>query len=310
MQINKPCSYGSAFFDGESGIHEIWIGVSDQLTSTEANIQPYILYQRLCKPCTTSCLVACDQHCLQNSVGFHLIHFKITNLSLKNSAFHQFNSTEDNNKDYKQAKKSTINTYYLKVKVLNFAGEATVGISKGIVVDTTPPKFKTVTCIDPDYSLDEPSEYQASTTSVGAFWECEEDVSQVTGYFISVGSHPGWSDIFKGSRSNTDLRTKRRFEGLDGLLVNGQTYFVVVTAVNSAGLTSNMSCQTTVDRSPPNVKNISAKPEGAFKSFTDGEPVNMMKDTKRIVLNWSGGPKDVKFYGMKYFPTCQKALVV
>ncbi|GAB1602264.1 uncharacterized protein LOC115224694 [Argonauta hians] len=306
VQTKKLCKYGSAFFDGDSGIHEIWLGLSDERTAEVSPVMPYKLHSRFCKPCMSSCSIGCDRKCSAaefQGKGFDVVHFNLTGLNLIRSEFNATtNDSLQNPGSPGQLKSSSMSYYYLQVKAVNFAGQETVGLSKGTMVDLTPPLFQAVTCVDPSYSMDEPSDYQGTTESVGAYWECEEDVGEIIDYTLGVGTRPGKADVFmeggkdlriKGQR---DLRTKRALAGLDRLLRTNQTYYVVVIATNNAGLQSNMSCNITVDTEPPSVVGVVPKTAGAYRSFSTGEPASLLEDSSRIEINWAGGPKEVAFY--------------
>jgi len=59
------------------------------------------------------------------------------------------------------------------------------------MVDTTPPDLQYVRCVDPSNSMDEPSNYQGTNSSMGAYWECSEDVGDIVEYVIQIGTQPG-----------------------------------------------------------------------------------------------------------------------
>lgn len=263
---------------------------------------PYKLHSRFCNPCLSPCTIGCESNCSSAESqrnGFNVIHFKLTGLKLIPSSF----NAPPNGTLSSLKKSDNLISYYLQVKVVNYAGQETVGVSKGIMVDLTPPKFQSVTCIDPSYSMDEPSDYQGTTTSVGAYWECEEDVSEIIDYTLGIGTKPGVADVYIEEekdikkKEQRDLRKKRALNGLEHLLQRKHTYYVIVIATNNAGLKANMSCNITIDTDPPVVKNILSKLVGTYKSFSDGDPASLLEDSNHIEINWSGGPKEIAFYG-------------
>ncbi len=133
-------------------------------------------------------------------------------------------------------------SYYVYVKSLNNAGLwSSVGVSDGIMVDTSPPATPVVV---------DDGGYQASTTSLHASWSSTDPQSGVTGYQYAIGasaSDPG-SGYIVGWTSASSSVTRT---GLS--LTSGQTYYFYVKAQNGAGMWSaaGTSDGITVDASPP-----------------------------------------------------------
>jgi hypothetical protein len=178
------CVHGAAFYDGESNIKELWVGVSD-ITNNTDSISPMMPYKTFCNLCQPGCNIGCEKACANKRFeDFEIIDLLIGNLSL-------IPATVDNSHGESGGNQLNATTYYLNIKAVNFAGQETLVQSKGIMVDTTPPDLQYVRCVDPSNSMDEPTNYQGTNSSMGAYWECSEDVGDIVEYVIQIGTQPG-----------------------------------------------------------------------------------------------------------------------
>ena len=61
-KLESSCTKGAGFYDGESSVKEVWIGVSnsDNLTGNVVDLFPYTKY---CNPCYSYCPEFCDINC-------------------------------------------------------------------------------------------------------------------------------------------------------------------------------------------------------------------------------------------------------
>lgn len=78
------CIYGFGFYDGESGIVEIWIGVLDNINIV-GNIWEFELYQIMCILCSLNCNFSCDDNCFffdNKFEEFKIIKIKLDGLNL------------------------------------------------------------------------------------------------------------------------------------------------------------------------------------------------------------------------------------
>lgn len=181
---SMKCVHGAAFYDGESSIKELWVGVSDIINNTDS-ISPMMPYKTFCNLCQPGCNIGCEKACANKRFeDFEIIDLLIGNLSL-------IPATVDNSHGESGGNQLIATTYYLNIKSVNFAGQETLVQSKGIMVDTTPPDLQYVRCVDPSNSMDEPTSYQGTNSSMGAYWECSEDVGDIVEYVIQIGTQPG-----------------------------------------------------------------------------------------------------------------------
>lgn len=114
-------------------------------------------------------------------------------------------------------------TYYMSVRATDGAGnQSTVGISPGVIVDTTAPAV-----------TDGPTvEAWTPETSIAARWYAEDPESLVRKYEYSVGTEPGETDVVGWS----DVGFSLQMEHTGLTLTNGQQYYVNVRVTNGAGL--------------------------------------------------------------------------
>jgi hypothetical protein len=59
---SMKCVHGAAFYDGESNIKELWVGVSDIINNTDS-ISPMMPYKNFCNLCQPGCNIGCEKAC-------------------------------------------------------------------------------------------------------------------------------------------------------------------------------------------------------------------------------------------------------
>ncbi|XP_069132408.1 uncharacterized protein [Argopecten irradians] len=140
--------------------------------------------------------------------------------------------------------------YYVSVIAYNGAGLSSLATSWAFVVETSPPVGGEV--YDGEFDAAnhiKDIDYQTSTSVVSSHWEGFQDPhTAITEYVVSIGQCKQCEDII--SEYSVGLNTELRIEHL--LLKPGQTYYVTVTACNTADLcTSATSDGVTIDNSAP-----------------------------------------------------------
>ncbi|XP_067664253.1 uncharacterized protein [Haliotis asinina] len=278
---DKECLHGKPFFDGESGIKEIWMGVGSNASSVD-NVIPFQLKSTFCLPCNDRCMEVCDPNCTVSNLDT----LDVLSLELKHIALeHSEKLPENNNSDASKLMEYKAPTYYISVKAVNFADESTVAISNAFQVDITPPKFEYMMCVDPQHSLDEPTTFIGSNNSVGAFWECNEDVSEIAEYTVQIGSKEGGNDILKAT--SVGLKRKVGLTLEHAIMDDGKTYYVTVTAINSAGISAKTTCNVTVLVGAPAVSSVYT--QSLFTSGLTKHGVALTPSQHKIGLNVHGG---------------------
>ncbi|XP_060074374.1 uncharacterized protein LOC132554093 [Ylistrum balloti] len=246
---DKLCLHGAGFYDGESSIKEIWVGVTDNDNCTDS-ISPMQLYQTLCLPCEFECLEDCSETCQYEE--FDLIRIDITGLKLLPTLASAINGSE-----YEfQIEQS--HTYYVTIEAVNFAGQKSTSRSNAIMVDTSHAVCEYVRCLDPENSMEEPTEYIGSNNTVAAYWSCLDAESEVYSYSVGIGSSPDTTDIY--NMSDIGLATKSQIFLTNGNTFNhGSMYYFNVWAYNAAGSPGKFSCKFNVELYPPDVENVTTK---------------------------------------------------
>ncbi|XP_045189288.2 uncharacterized protein LOC123546793 [Mercenaria mercenaria] len=288
---DKPCRHGRGFYDEESGIKDIWLGVSDS-KNIQGNIVPVSMYKSFCYPCRKPCEHLCNQPCNKTrlSGGFDLIPLTKSALNLK--------AARINNICLNEASETTCNSsaYYLNVKIVDFAGQETVAYSNAVQVDSTAPECDYVKCLDPDYSKDEPTEHLGSSSSIGAYWNCSEDVSRIESYKVRVFLTKTGEIVMKSK--DAGRKSKQWFNLANGTFEDNKDYTVEVTAINSAGLTVNETCSVHVNLHPPDVSGSSTKPlyTEAVSDESDEGNIYWTSSQTSMGIQWHGGSADTEFY--------------
>ena len=137
--------------------------------------------------------------------------------------------------------------YFNTIKVTNALGMVALMASDGMGFDTTPPSFRYVH--DGDHTLRDKN-YLPNITYLQATYRAVDLTSGVKEYFVGVGSKPGSDDVLKMQSFGT-----QRSVDLIGNYSTEMKYYIVVEAVNSAGLKSrNVSNGVFIDTTPPTCK--------------------------------------------------------
>lgn len=185
LSTDKPCMHGLPFADNESGIKEVLVGLSDTKNINDTGSKsPLTRFKTFCKPCRPGCNVDCNPLCKTDQTDFNIVPFTIKNVSLEHATIDKSNISSTGTNFHVPA-------YYINVKVVNYAGLETIVTSDAIMVDISPPNLDFVRCLDPSDSMDAPSQYQGTNTSMAAYWDGSEDVGDITAYNISIGKRPG-----------------------------------------------------------------------------------------------------------------------
>ena len=285
----KKCLNGQAFYDGESGIKEIWAGVSDS-KSELGNVSPLTLVHRFCFLCKESCSDLCKKNCsdLKQTEDYEVFDVNITGLALTETRAESacLNVTSDEH--------CNSTSYYLTTKVVNFAGQATFAHSNAILVDVTPPACDYMKCVDPEYSADEPTSHLGSSSTIGSYWNCSEDVGLIEYFEVHVTSLDG-SDVLMEPR-NVGTKTKVSFSLSNNTFKDQQDYMVHMVIVNNAGLLNAYNCTVHVNLYPPNVSSTETTSLYSVDSAL-GENTARTDSQTKIGIRWSGGNKDIEYYG-------------
>ncbi|KAK3589126.1 hypothetical protein CHS0354_017092 [Potamilus streckersoni] len=299
ISTDKPCMYGTGFYDRESSIKEIWIGIANSLNET-GNVREMKLEKTFCLPCNQKCPMVCDPNCTYESLyAFDIMSFKISNLKLLSSSNISAHEKEDTQSaaETKSFDSLHANSYFINVRILNFAGLETNVNSKAVIIDDTPPTATYVICADPIHNQDEPAVFQGTNSSMAAFWDFDDDISQIMGYTVSIGSRNGLDDIV--SNMEVGLRKSVVIQNLTDYLSDNETYFITVTATNEAKLKTSSSCNITIDLNFPNVADSGA---GTMFSIavTDAPPnVTFLGSSDSIGVDWKNEDPDVEFFEMQ-----------
>ena len=291
---DKPCRHGAGFYDGQSAIKELWLGVSDDIKQM-GNIKPLQLYQTFCYPCMQPCKELCKQPCNGTvlSEGFNLIPIDQTGLSMESVKSGQpcANISSD------ESCNST--AYYFNVKMVNFAGQETYTLSNGIQIDTTPPECEYVRCTDPDFNIDQPTEYLGSSSIIGAYWNCTEKESLIVDYRAEVIHTQRGMIVMNSTR--VGVVTKHKFTLDNNTFEDRNDYELRITVVNTAGLTSTASCHVHVNLYPPDVSGV-----GTEALYTDGSTSSSTNtpywtdSQTSIGIQWKDGTNDTEFIGKNF----------
>ncbi|KAK3085116.1 hypothetical protein FSP39_024684 [Pinctada imbricata] len=284
IEQDKACLHGTGFYDPDSGIKEIWVGVSDSLNSTD-NVAKMTKYKENCVICKQGCDFGCDKKCVPNN--FDILPIKLHHLNLESSVFNQTNISQT-------IDIGNTTTYYMNVKMVNYAGQETTVRSNGIMVDSTPPVCDYMRCTDPTHSIDEQTKYLGSNNTIGAFWSCDEDISQIQKYVLSVGTFKGGNDTF--AETSFGIDTKVAFNLSDGTFFqHNKRYYVNLKAINVAGQSSTYSCDMLVQLIPPSINETVAEPMFGGRLSSD-QSVYLMEDDENVGVAWSSKVDDTEFY--------------
>ena len=259
----RPCQFGKAFYDMESAVQQIYIGVGN--TSYTDNIVPYYLAYELCHSCNLPCdHYKCTDQCQPElDDGYLILTAHLTNLTLdpgeletEEQIFSRFSDYEGesyNDSAY------IANRFHVLIKATNDAGLEKVSVSPGVQIDITPPVLVDIEATDPEYDPLVPTEYQWSNSSLAGWWDFEDKESPVFEYNVGIGTLPNTTDVVESH--SVGGQTSIVFDDLEGIIQLGKKYFITVEAINAAGLSSFASTAgVTVYVIPPDVSNSTSEP--------------------------------------------------
>ncbi|KAK7460764.1 hypothetical protein BaRGS_00038811, partial [Batillaria attramentaria] len=309
MPVKVPplCSYGSAFQDDDSGIKEIWAGVSDSFNAT-ANIAPFQLLQSYCLPC----LMGCDSICSACSRKFVSDDFTVLSLtrdglSLKaakgvsaENTTSQANATSMLDTDSEEDLNNPIHTYYMDIKVVDHSGIETVAKSDGFLVDTSPPIINFLRCFDPEYSGDEAVSFLGNNHTVGIQWDVYDDISNIEGVDLYLGTKPGLDDISPRIFLKEDLRNYV-FRDVTPRFQDGTVYYVTIEVKNGAGMVNETWNNFTVKMSAPDMSAVKLSLPNVTTESVAGTEVGILDNTERLELNLNLDPEQENQLDVEYY---------
>ena len=289
--VDKPCRHGVGFYDGQSAIKELWLGVSD-IVNEPGNIKPMELFQRFCFPCIRPCLGLCELPCNGTFLteGFNLIPIQQTGLLMESL------NQEQSCTNITSEESCNSTAYYINAKLINFAGQETYAFSNGIQIDTSPPVCYYVKCTDPTFNIDQPTKYLGSSSSIGAYWNCTEKESQIVEHKVEVVHKQSGIIVF--NKTSVGLSTKHQIFLDNGTLEDMNDYQLSVYILNTADLVTTGSCSVRVNLFPPDVSNVDS--EVLFTDGTEPSSANApywASSQTTIGMQWNGGTEDTEFYG-------------
>ena len=124
--------------------------------------------------------------------------------------------------------------YCIKIKAENLAGVQTEPVSSdGFIVDTTPPDTKLAMVLDG--SGEDDIDYQSSKTELSATWTGIQDYESGIQHLEVAVSRNRLGEPDVTSFIDVGHNMSARFSGLD---LHNDVYYVIVCAINNAGLTS------------------------------------------------------------------------
>nr|KAG5700346.1 hypothetical protein BaRGS_029598 [Batillaria attramentaria] len=195
------CSYGAPFRDSESGVKDVYVGLSDDVNET-ANVAPFQHIKSYCPPCLLGCQSICSAACKGDKFtgDYSVLSFSLTGLDLLATNGTSFFNVSLSYHSSPNATHSVGNVfdlpmYYLDVRVLSQSGLVTEVKSRPLLIDVTPPELKYAYAVDPTYADDEDMEFLGNNYTVGLQWDASDDVSSILEQWISLGTQPGLGDV-------------------------------------------------------------------------------------------------------------------
>ncbi|XP_028399178.1 uncharacterized protein LOC114522645 isoform X2 [Dendronephthya gigantea] len=174
-------------------------------------------------------------------------------------------------------------SFYITVIGVNVLGLETSMTSPQIIVDWLPPTPGVVRDGNGTSDVD----FQANTNHVSATWsEFLDPESDVVEYMYCVGTAPDSCDVTNQTSVNLNLHATAQVS-----LKEGDTYFVTVTAINGAGLsTTSSSNGFAVDTTPPVIEGFSATSvhtvELNVTNSTDFVVTSILTTPSKISATW------------------------
>ncbi|CAG2187681.1 unnamed protein product [Mytilus edulis] len=194
--------------------------------------------------------------------------------------------------------------YSMKIGAVNNAGMMAAFETNGVLVDTTPPvihwlRVGALAGVNEDKF--DGYVWQADTSGIKAAWLAVDPQSGIKEYMVSIGSHKGGTDIlgWKSVGTNKDAYIK----GLSLTVTDEDTklpvYFVTITSVNGAGLTSEPVVSTPIivvtkinlvsiiEFGSFYSKYVSIVVDGTDSSYTVGNDINYQSDISTVSAQFS-----------------------
>ena len=290
-EVERECRNGTPFFDGESGIKEIWVGVSDNITETE-NVAPLQLVKQFCPSCRGFCNDSCGDQCDHDEIDsdYLIIDLYRTGLNLKELTLDDecLNVMTDGSCDHSTS-------YYITIKAVNFAGHSTFAYSNAIQIDITPPTCNLIKCLDPEYADDEPVEYLGSSSQIGSYWNCTDDISLIDHYDVLVEGID--ENVTIMAPTNVGPKSRVKFDFGNGTFKHSHEYMVKTEVVNTAGMSASYDCEVRAYLTPPDIQDTVVTPINT----SPVQPISaahLIETQNSVGIKWDGGKEDAAFYGM------------
>ncbi|XP_061168901.1 uncharacterized protein LOC133178169 [Saccostrea echinata] len=292
------CLIGKGFYDGESGISEIWTGISDNIESY-GNVRKMELHKKMCTPCLFNCNFSCDVNCSLSDKSlseFEIIPLTLDNLDLKTTIV----SNDGLNASVK-TEIVNMTEYYVNVKMVNFAGQAVSTITNPVIVDKTPPVCEYIRCLDPDVTgMDAPTDKLGSNKTIGAYWLCEDNISGIKKAYVKVGTETTDS----GHREDENMASEKDIGAVSKIKISlddnvyfedRKTYFVNLVIFNGAGLSTVYSCNVSTILTPPDVSDVDSNI--LLSSERDQTTGTVFADSlDRFGISWNNRGNDTDYY--------------
>ena len=239
-----------------------------------------------CTPCVDSCdAYDCKADCSTDS-KLAVIPFTLRNLPLSAGAM-KVDDQNDEGDFVAPSQYFDPSAYYVRVRVQNGAGATSVSTSSGIVIDTTPPNCSELHQVDTAWSMTEPTLFQGVDDSLGAFWECVDNISGIVDYSWTVFVQNTSDVVARGVLMSTEKSIVVR----NVTLKQKGVYAFVVVARNGAGLTSTWSgAGITIDTEPPDLRNASfdVLPDDDTKQINSLTVPSRTRKNSKLGFAWKG----------------------
>ena len=130
--------------------------------------------------------------------------------------------------------------YFVTVEATTASGYRFRATSNGVTIDTTPPILDfPIDQFDVSFSLTEPTRFQGNDNAIAAAWSISDLQSGVVEYQWAIGTTPYGDDT--QTFESVGMATSAINTQLSSNLQDNTTYYVTVLAINSAGLSANVT---------------------------------------------------------------------
>jgi len=167
-------------------------------------------------------------------------------------------------------------TYWGSVRVVDAAGNTTIGSGNGVTIDITAPDVG-IALDFTDLNLEEDQSFTSSTTTLQSSWSrFSDNLSGIASYEYAMGTSENQTDVFNWTPTILDTIISNNTLSLN----NGQAYFTSIRAIDSVG---NVS-------SSISTNGIIADHEGPYGySATDGDStdIDRQNNTEAYSGSWS-----------------------